>query len=136
VHDVQTGRLAHFDQFIAQVDKFDAMPPALASVHNKVYANVRAGDPTPFKSFRFNEYRATVEHMGQLADGASAQALLAQEIVITQEVRAQALKWRARGALLFGLSDKPDEASVPSDALAAQGYAAIHRTETHAVGQA
>jgi hypothetical protein len=36
--------------------------------------------------------------------------------------------------LLFGLSDKPDEASVPSEALASQGFRAIHRAETHAVG--
>ena len=137
VRDVRAGRLTHLTQFIAQVEeRADAMPPALSSVHGEIYANVRAGDPTPFKSFRLNEYRATVNHMGQLGNDASAEELLAQEIVITQEVRAQALEWRARGALLFGLSDKPDEASVPGDALAAQGYAAIHRTETHALGQA
>ncbi len=44
------------------------------------------------------------------------------------------LAWRERGALLFGLSDKPDEASIPTDDLAAQGYQPIHRVETHAVG--
>jgi hypothetical protein len=133
---VRAGRLTSFAQFIDQVQgQIDAMPPALSSVHREIYANVRAGDPTPFKAFRFNEYRATVSHMGQLGDDASVQKLLANEIVITQEVRAQALAWRDHGALLFGLSDKPDEASVPSDALAAQGYAAIHRTEMHAVGQ-
>ncbi len=136
VRDVREGRLTHFAQFIDQVDKkVDTMPPALASVHSEIHTNVRAGDPTPFKSFRLNEYRATVGHMGQLGEDASVQELLVNEIVITQEVRAQALEWRARGALLFGLSDKPDEASVPGEALAAQGYAAIHRTETHAVGQ-
>lgn len=41
---------------------------------------------------------------------------------------------RARGVLLFGLSDKPDEASIPSDDLAAQGSLAVHQVETHAVG--
>ena len=137
VRDVRAGRLKSFAQFIAQVEeRVDAMPPALSSVHGQIYANVRAGDPTPFKSFRLNEYQSTVGHMGQLGDDVPVEELLANEIVITQEVRAQALKWRARGALLFGLSDKPDEASVPDNALAAQGYAAIHRTETHAVGQA
>ena len=60
--------------------------------------------------------------------------LLANEIVITQEVREVALAWRERGALLFGLSDKPDEASIPQPAQAAQGRQAIHRVETHAVG--
>ncbi|MCK4316841.1 MAG: hypothetical protein KAX24_13820, partial [Anaerolineae bacterium] len=82
----------------------------------------------------YNEYQATVERMGQLDDDAPVAELLEQEIVITQEVREVALAWREQGALLFGLSDKPDEASIPTDDLAAQGYRAIHRVETHAVG--
>jgi hypothetical protein len=44
-------------------------------------------------------------------------------------------EWRRRGALLFGLSDKPDEASIPTPELASQGYRAIHRTATHVIGQ-
>ncbi len=72
--------------------------------------------------------------MGWLDDGVPVAELLEQEIVITQEVREMALAWRERGVLLFGLSDKPDEASVPMDDLAAQGYRPIHRVETHAVG--
>jgi hypothetical protein len=36
--------------------------------------------------------------------------------------------------LLFCLSDKPDEASIPTPELALQGYAPIHRTPTHGVG--
>ncbi|MBS3785148.1 MAG: hypothetical protein KGY78_11970, partial [Anaerolineae bacterium] len=60
--------------------------------------------------------------------------LLAKEIVITQEVREAALRWKARGALLFGLSDKPDEASIPTPALASEGFQSIHRIETHTVG--
>jgi hypothetical protein len=55
--------------------------------------------------------------------------------VITQEVRERAADWHFRGALLFGVSDKPDEASLPPDDLAAQGYQPIHRTETDAVGE-
>jgi hypothetical protein len=45
-----------------------------------------------------------------------------------------ALAWRARGALLFGLSDKPDEASLPSEARAAEGCRSLHETATHVVG--
>jgi hypothetical protein len=60
--------------------------------------------------------------------------MLEEELLITQEVRAVALDWREQGALLFGLSDKPDEASLPDDALAARGYRPIHQMETHAVG--
>ncbi len=132
---VRSGHLASFAQFISQVDaRKNEVAPDLAAIHAEIYANVRAGDPTPFKPFRYNEYRTTIARMGHKDDHSPVEELLAEEIVITQEVRAQALAWRARGALLFGLSDKPDEASIPSKGLAAQGYRAIHQTQTHAVG--
>jgi hypothetical protein len=135
VSAVRAGHLRTFSQFIAQVDeRANEMAPHLAAIHAEILVNVRAGDPTPFKPFRYNEYRTTVARMGHKADDAPVAELLAEEILITQEVRAQALEWRSRGALLFGLSDKPDEASIPSPELAAQGYRAIHQTATHAVG--
>jgi hypothetical protein len=136
VERVRTGRMTSFAQFITEVeDQAADLPNALREIHQRVYGRVRTGDPTPFKAFRYNEYQATVEQMGCLDDDASAEELLADEIVVTQEVREAALRWRQQGALLFGLSDKPDEASVPSEELAAQGYRAIHRVETHAVGK-
>ena len=113
--EVRTGRLASFQGFIAGVDvRADELPANLRGIHRDVYARVRQGDPTPFKAFRYNEYQITVERMGWLDDDASVKALLEREILITQEVREITLTWRARGALLFGLSDKPDEASVPT----------------------
>jgi hypothetical protein len=133
---VRAGRMTSFAQFITEVDEHASdLPASLRKIHDRVYGRVKAGDPTPFKAFRYNEYDATVERMGCLGDDASAEELLASEIVITQEVREAALRWRAQGALLFGLSDKPDEASIPTAKLASQGYRAIHRMETHAVGQ-
>jgi hypothetical protein len=135
VADVRAGRLTGFEPFIAQVDARAAELSAdLRRIHSSVYARVRQGDPTPFKSFRYNEYQATVERMGCLDDETPAAELLEKEIVITQEVQEVALDWRERGALLFGLSDKPDEASIPTDELASQGYRPIHRVETHTVG--
>jgi hypothetical protein len=135
VDEVRAGRLASFEQFIQQVDaRGRALPPELAQIHAMIYANVRAGDPTPFKDFRYNEYRTTIARMGFMADDTAVEALLAEEITITREVWAMAKKWRAQGALLFGLSDKPDEASCPTPDLAAQGYQPIHRTPTHSVG--
>jgi hypothetical protein len=135
VTEVRAGRLATFGGFIAEVDtRAGELPANLRDIHSSVYARVRQGDPTPFKAFRYNEYRITVERMGWLDDDAPVAALLEREILITQEVREMMLTWRAQGALLFGLSDKPDEASVPTDELAAQGYRAIHRAQTHAVG--
>jgi len=96
---------------------------------------VQAGDPTPFKAFRRNEYRVTIAKMGCLPDSAPVEELLAGEIVITEEVRRAALDWQARGALIFGLSDKPDEASLPTPKQVGQGFPPLHRKETHVVGE-
>jgi hypothetical protein len=135
VADVNEGRLESFRQFISGVDeRSTGLPDGLRSLHDGIYARVKAGDPTPFKTFRRNEYLATVGRMGFIDDGSPVESILANEIVITQEVRAQALEWGRRGALLFGLSDKPDEASVPTPELRSQGYQSIHCTETHVVG--
>jgi hypothetical protein len=128
--------LTTFAQFIAQVDsQADSLPASLRDIHASVYQYVRQGDPTPFKSFRYNEYRATVERMGCLSDDTPASELLKEELVITQEVRQLVLRWQEQGALLFGLSDKPDEAALPLPDLVTQGYQPIHRVETHAVGE-
>jgi len=135
VAEIRARQMATFEQFIAQVDDPTAeLPASLLPIHRQIYTCVQQGDPTPFKAFRRNEYRTTVERMGRLGDGAPAAELLEEEIVITQEVREVTLDWREQGALIFGLSDKPDEASVPTDDLAAQGCRAIHQVETHAVG--
>jgi hypothetical protein len=132
---VRAGRLMAFEQFIAGVNsRVEELPTDLRRIHREIHARVWQGDPTPFKGFRYNEYRTTVGRMGCLDDASPAAELLENEIVITQEVREVVLSWRERGALLFGLSDKPDEASIPTDDLAAQGYRPIHRTETHSVG--
>lgn len=133
--DIGNGRWLTFRQFIDQVDEqAGALPGELATIHEEIYANVTAGDPTPFKPFRRTEYLTTVQRMGQMADDTPLERLLAEEIVITEEVRARGLAWRADGALLMGLSDKPDEASMPPPELAQQGYVPIHATETHSVG--
>lgn len=135
VEQVRAGQMTSFAQFIAEVNQLSVdLPASLREIHDDVYGHIQAGDPTPFKAFRYNEYGATVEWMGYLGEDASAEELLQNEIVITQEIREAARRWRAEGALLFGLSDKPDEASIPTDELATQGYEAIHRVETHAVG--
>jgi hypothetical protein len=136
VNQVRAGEMAYFHQFIEGVEvRRGELSPALAQVHREIYDCVQTGDPTPFKSFRRNEYRLTVGRMGFLGDDAPVDKLLAEEIVITQEVRQAALEWKTGGALLFGLSDKPDEASLPTPELAAQGFRPLHRTVTHIVGE-
>jgi hypothetical protein len=136
VADVRRGHMRSFQQFVEQVDEeANILPGNLRDIHTGIYGRVLQGDPTPFKAFRRTEYQTTVGRMGKLGDQAEPAELLAEEIVITEEVRQAALSWRDQGALLFGLSDKPDEASVPTDELAAQGFQAIHRVATHAVGE-
>lgn len=135
VAEVRSGALTRFVDYLEHIENNkEALPRDLRDLHNDIYRRVTAGDPTPFKTFRYNEYRTTVSRMGQLPSDTPLAVMLAQEILITQEVREVALMWRDRGALVFGLSDKPDEASIPTAELAAQGYAPLHRTPTHAVG--
>jgi hypothetical protein len=133
---IHSGELATFEQFIQLVEAHKGnLPSALAGIHAEIFACTQAGDPTPFKEFRRNEYRLTAGRMGSLPDEADIAAILSEEIVITQEVLTQALEWQKRGALLFGLSDKPDEASLPPQELTRQGWQPLHRTITHVVGQ-
>jgi hypothetical protein len=135
VTEVKSGELTSFEQFIGQVDaQRNDMPSGLETIHGEIFANVEAGDPTPFKAFRRNEYLATIGRMGCMGEENPVENLLADEIVITQEVRSVAMAWKEKGALLFALSDKPDEASVPTPEQVSQGNLPIHRTETHVVG--
>ena len=134
-NDIKSGILQSFQQFIKIIEgqKNDLMPN-LENIHSDIYTRVQAGDPTPFKSFRHNEYLSTIEHMGKSTRAASAEEILSSEIVVTEEVRDMALVWKERGAILFGLSDKPDEASIPSPDLARQGYVPIHQVEAWSIG--
>ena len=136
VEEIRSGRLTAFGQFLETVQRRSSdLPAQLQELHNDIYRRVLAGDPTPFKTFRCNEYQATVDRMGnpELAE-ADAATLLAREIVITQEVWEVTRAWQAEGAMAFGLSDKPDEASMPTATLARRGYRPLHKTSTHMIG--
>jgi hypothetical protein len=136
VEGVHSGSLKSFDEFITGVDnRRDELPDELIGIHTKIYTNLKSGDPTPFKEFRRNEYLETIRRMGQLGDEQTVETLVSDEIVITQEVLSVGQSWIERGALIFSLSDKPDEASIPTGGLSAQGYKPIHQTETHVVGE-
>ncbi len=137
IQAVRTQRLPKFTYFLTYVDERRASLPAkVRGIHRSVFDRVRAGDPTPFKTFRYNEFKRTVQHMGHLPETAAVEQILAEEIVITAEIRDLANRWKDRGVLLFGLSDKPDEAILPTAALKAQGYSSVHRTLTHVIGEA
>jgi hypothetical protein len=135
VEEWRQEQIGSFAQFLDLVEgQKEALSESLRAIHNEVLTKTREGDPTPFKDFRRTEYLATVERMGVLDDGAKVESLLRDEILITAEVKEVAELWAGRGALLFGLSDKPDEASVPSPEQTAGGFQPIHRTMTHVVG--
>ena len=147
VAEVQSGALRSFSQFIEAINARYAenrtadFPRSvlagspLAAVHSAVYERFSAGDPTPFKAFRHNEFRATMERLGCLQGTPSVEEALAQEIVITHEVAQLAQHWRQCGALVFGISDKPDEAALPAEEDRATGYVPLHRGRTHCVGE-
>ena len=136
VRRVRMGEMKSFVEFIDEVENRKAeLSLELRQIHQEIIERVRSGDPTPFKAFRRNEYILTVKRFGCLEDSAPAAEMLNQEIVITQEVRRMAEIWRERGALLFGLSDKPDEASLPTATLEECGFQPLHRAITHAVGE-
>ena len=126
--DLNAGTLSSLDAFVQTCDsRQDRMSEGLRDVHREVMANMAQGDPTPFKRFRYQEYLSTVARMNHLPDSASTDELLAQEIVMTREVVDFAEEMIGRGLLTFGLSDKPDESSVPSEELAGRGYVPLHR---------
>lgn len=137
VQRIRKRELNSFGAFLGEVEsRKRGLPDHLAGLHADIQERVRAGDPTPFKAFRRKEYLLTSARFGCLSDSAETSDMLKNEIVITQEVRVLAHRWRRNGALLFGLSDKPDEASIPDQEQAERGWVPLHQAQTHAVGEA
>lgn len=136
IRTVREDKLIYFSDFLTYVNENQlSLSPKVREIHRSVSERVRSGDPTPFKAFRYNEFKRTVQHMGRLPEDSSIDQILAEEIVITGEIQALAKQWQSQGATLFGLSDKPDEAILPSKALVAEGYLPIHCTPTHVIGE-
>jgi len=127
------GRLRTFADFIAACDG-RPIPKELAPVHQEVYASFRQGDPTPFKSFRRREYEETMARMDSHPDEAPEEAVLAEEIALTREVIELCRHLRGKGVLIFGLTDKPDEASLPPPKLRTQGYPPLHQARMKLLG--
>jgi len=133
--DLKLKRLASLDEFVAACElRLSAGFAALRPIHEQVAGNLRLGDPTPFKSFRYREYECTIARMDALPDDTPREQLLTEEIAITREVADAALQLGGHGALLFGLSDKPDEASLPRPDLAQRGYLPLHRATMKVIG--
>ena len=134
--DLESGRLTGFHQFVTLCDGRQAqMSQGLLAAHREVTGNVAKSDPTPFKSFRYREYYTTVALMDKLPDDTSEADLLAGEITLNGELAHVAEQLIGQGVLTFGLSDKPDEASVPTPEAAAQGALPLHQVTMKVVGE-
>jgi len=134
---LRDGTFGTFDDFVALCDeRRERMSAGLRQAHDEVCEGIAAEDPTPYKGFRRGEFFETVDVRDVLPDTASAEEVLSSEIVITREVAGLASDLAGRGVLVFGISDKPDEASVPLPEDAARGYRPIHRTPMKMYGNA
>jgi hypothetical protein len=135
--DIAAGRLANTQDLMALVEaQRDRLPSqVLRELHDDIYGRVKAGDPTPFKAFRRREYLETTARMGSLPDNVPLAQRLLEEICLTQEVMEMGRWFKSRDCLVMALSDKPDEATMPSPEAATQGHLPLHRTATHVVGQ-
>jgi hypothetical protein len=134
--ELGAGHMTGFTQFVTICDaRRGRMADGLAAVHREVVGHMRQGDPTPFKSFRYREFVTTVGRMDCLPDDRPRDELLANEILITQEVAEIVRRLAEQGALTFGMSDKPDEASNPPACLTTLPQARpIHRVVMKIVG--
>jgi hypothetical protein len=132
---VSNGTMRGFNDFILRTDGLRAAlgRTGLEPLHDEVRSCFRRGDPTAFKKFRFNEFLATSACFGGQPAEPVEQAL-DKRIAITEEVRQAAARLRREGVLVFGLSDKPDEASLPRPDQAAAGIRPLHRLQTLVVG--
>lgn len=74
---------------------------------------IENGDPTPFLEFRYKEFESTIKRMDFLSDYENIKTLLEEEIMITKEVYDLLIFSKEKGALLFGLSDKPEASTFP-----------------------
>jgi hypothetical protein len=137
VDEVRSGSLVQFVDLISRVEerRGELAGTGLTSIHDDVWRRVQGGDPTPFKAFRYSEYLTTVGRFGA-GMGATVEQALAHLIAITAEVWEAALSLHESGVLVFGVSDKPDEASVPSAQQAEQGMLPLHHLETAIIGEA
>ncbi|MEW6365644.1 MAG: hypothetical protein AB1714_13530 [Acidobacteriota bacterium] len=137
VDDVTYGSIGGFGEFIAQVDgrRHELANTGLLSVHDDICSRFRHDDPTPFKMFRYTEYLTTAARFGDMVER-EAEQVLAERIAVTQEVREVVDAVRDCGVLAFGVSDKPDEAAVPTGDQVRSGMKPLHRLDTVAIGEA
>jgi len=129
--DLHSNQVVAFKDFLTLVEsRKGELSPGLREFHCEFLDRFLSGDPTPFKGFRRREYLETIARMGPLQQDLPAAQFLEKMIAITGEIYQLANTWKDRGVLLFGLSDKPDEASLPTPQQILDGFQPIHRMKT------
>ena len=78
----------------------------------EVKENLSKRNPTAFPTFREREFSCTIKRIDFLPDESDVGKLLKEEILITREVYEVGLIAKKKGALVFGLSDKPELSSI------------------------
>lgn len=127
---------AHIVDALALVDeRVHHSAPQIQAFHQDISMRIHGGDLTPFKDFRRREYHETLALMRPATHAENADQLVNEQLVLTAEVWEVAKHWQARGALLFGLSDKPDEAAFPTAEDQALGLLPLHMVPTALVGE-
>ena len=132
---IRGGQISDVQGLVQRVElELQDRPTDLAAgaAHRSIAERIRAGDPTPFKAFRQIEYEETLACMGR-SNEMSIDTRLREELVLTGEVVDLARHWKSQGAMLFALSDKPDEAAIPNEELQQAGYLPLHHVRTHIV---
>jgi len=86
----------------------------------EIYFNARAGDQTPCKTFRQGEYCTTYKWMSGDVQGDETLEV-SQRIPVTLEIVDLIEFLRAKGVSIFALSDRPVEATEPSETLGLGG---------------
>lgn len=112
------------------IEPFEFLTSITVSKNSTVYdlleevkENLKNKNPTAFPTFRKREFEFTIKRMDFLPDKAEVRKLLNEEILITKEVYEVGKFAKERGALVFGLSDKPELSSIPDNG---EDYPAIY----------
>jgi hypothetical protein len=100
-----------FEEFIEGV----SVEGKLESLVSEVKYNIKQKSPTLFPTFRKIELEKTLARMDFLPDDTELSTLLEEEILITGEVYDIGKYALSKGAIVFGVSDKPEIASFSGD---------------------
>ncbi|PKO11830.1 MAG: hypothetical protein CVU39_27265 [Chloroflexi bacterium HGW-Chloroflexi-10] len=130
VAQVRLGEWTSFQAYVEDIQtRFNSLPVSIQPTHTEFFASLQNGAPLTFKAFRLLEYQLTSHFVQSAPDIVPDADTLSKILVITEEVRKFGLDCKTKGALLFGLSDTPDEAALPTPELAQKGYLPLHRAE-------